>query len=723
MESQLSDEEFERLQNQLIKLKTSNYELEEQCKKLKIEKQRLEDKVDVLEGEYQKLQKTINRSKKAKDIELLLNENKNLQKKLEDQEDEFRLQNKTLLEELATLVAANEKLEEELNALKQQGGADPEQEVTALAKQRMVAEQQLGKLRDNIHRFSSSDGRYVPHDSGGLFVQVEESDEGFEKTIASITNLVKNTEQILHNVEVHEMDFAETLARVELQQEDRKKVEMELKQVKEKLRRKQESLMQLQEEKEKLYEKNQRLQVQLNNAQSAMQDIKEKTSHKVQELESQILVLSGKSVKLLKSLQETDVVRLQEKLTQLQALTDEREIAQLNMDLEESRALAEKRLSLIDEMSLRLKQKSDDYKQQVSNLTNKFSKRERELKEEVEALQEEVEKLAPLQSQLDIAVARVTSLEEMCRWFEKQQNEVEEVKKSIRADYNHALEHLKAEHGQELLRVKLGCENREKILEEELATVKSESEKKSEALNKLEQQLHDAKEEKKLAEKKGAAVMKDLRRQLAGERKRAEKLQERLRDVLSEGSHSKSDVSKMNDPETSSISSWSLMSGNCETRDASTRENSIIAGSVGNLNGNASPPPEEQDLEQENHQLLSRVLALQQEKWVLEEKINHLEQGSSAMAEDLMRKTALIQFYCMEGRSDPVATSTSSPSTDRLSMKKFVEMLKGDEHVHESNRRMQRMLEETLTKNMHLQSDLEQLSREVARLSIKHPDT
>ena len=67
------------------------------------EKQRLEDKVDVLEGEYQKLQKTINRSKKAKDIELLLNENKNLQKKLEDQEDEFRLQNKTLLEELATV--------------------------------------------------------------------------------------------------------------------------------------------------------------------------------------------------------------------------------------------------------------------------------------------------------------------------------------------------------------------------------------------------------------------------------------------------------------------------------------------------------------------------------------------------------------------------------------------------------------------------------------------
>ena len=63
-----------------------------------------------------------------------------------------------------------------------------------------------------------------------------------------------------------------------------------------------------------------------------------------------------------------------------------------------------------------------------------------------------------------------------------------------------------------------------------------------------------------------------------------------------------------------------------------------------------SPPPEDQDLEQENYQLLNRITELQKEKWVLEEKINHLEQGCSAMAEDLMHKTELIQFYCMERR-------------------------------------------------------------------------
>jgi hypothetical protein len=67
--------------------------------------------------------------------------------------------------------------------------------------------------------------------------------------------------------------------------------------------------------------------------------------------------------------------------------------------------------------------------------------------------------------------------------------------------------------------------------------------------------------------------------------------------------------------------------------------------------------------------------------------------------------------------SGPVATSSSSPSNERLSVKKFVEKLKGDEHIHESNQRMQRMVEEMLTKNMHLQTSLEQLSQEVVRLS------
>ena len=43
----------------------------------------------------------INKSKKAKEVEQLLQENETLQMKLHSQEDDFRLQNETLMQELS----------------------------------------------------------------------------------------------------------------------------------------------------------------------------------------------------------------------------------------------------------------------------------------------------------------------------------------------------------------------------------------------------------------------------------------------------------------------------------------------------------------------------------------------------------------------------------------------------------------------------------------------
>lgn len=73
---------------------------------MKIDNHSLSSRLGALEREYQRVQKSINRSKKAKDIDLLLNENENLQGKLEAQEDDFRLQNQTLLQELSAVSEA-----------------------------------------------------------------------------------------------------------------------------------------------------------------------------------------------------------------------------------------------------------------------------------------------------------------------------------------------------------------------------------------------------------------------------------------------------------------------------------------------------------------------------------------------------------------------------------------------------------------------------------------
>ena len=62
-----------------------------------------EAQVRVLKDELDKSQKAVSKSKskKAGEVERLMREKNSLQGKLQSQEDEFRLQNQTLLDELA----------------------------------------------------------------------------------------------------------------------------------------------------------------------------------------------------------------------------------------------------------------------------------------------------------------------------------------------------------------------------------------------------------------------------------------------------------------------------------------------------------------------------------------------------------------------------------------------------------------------------------------------
>ena len=62
-------------------------------------------KVSVYEKELSNAQKVIAKSKKAQEVQQILKDNDSLQNKLHSQEEEFRLQNQTLLEELAKVRA------------------------------------------------------------------------------------------------------------------------------------------------------------------------------------------------------------------------------------------------------------------------------------------------------------------------------------------------------------------------------------------------------------------------------------------------------------------------------------------------------------------------------------------------------------------------------------------------------------------------------------------
>lgn len=105
---------------------------------------------------------------------------------------------------------------------------------------------------------------------------------------------------------------------------------------------------------------------------------------------------------------------------------------------------------------------------------------------------------------------------------------------------------------------------------------------------------------------------------------------------------------------------------------------------------------------------------------MLEEKVKHLEVSCSSMAEDICRKSAIIETYVLDSK---IAGSHSHHGgvgqTEKVGLGSVLrEMVKsGDENLKEMNKKLQNMLEEQLTKNMHLQKDLEVLSQEIVRLS------
>lgn len=79
-------------------------------------------------------------------------------------------------------------------------------------------------------------------------------------------------------------------------------------------------------------------------------------------------------------------------------------------------------------------------------------------------IQAEVEKLSPLQSQLDDALIQVKSLEAMRGRLERHQKEAEDTTESNRTYYESVIQRLKTEHNEELSEMKLLYENHEKVM-------------------------------------------------------------------------------------------------------------------------------------------------------------------------------------------------------------------------------------------------------------------
>jgi chromosome segregation ATPase len=426
----------------------------------------------------------------------------------------------------------------------------------------------------------------------------------------------------------------------------------------------------------------------------------------------------------------------------------------LQQELMDSTAMIERQNSLIEEMrahkmEMEVKFKADcerirgDHQSKVDSLEQRLKSKE----ETIDALKDRVEELAD----------RLRDSEAIGKENEKLMNELVSYKDELslcRSQTEETVERMNDEHRAVVDQLRVKHREDVEVIRQECEVYMSRIQDLESETSRLNQRIVDDIEDRKIHDKKGVLMVKELKRQLHSERKRADKLQERLHELLNESTASiSSDIQHRQqnlshngggNGDSSSVGSWSFMSAkdNNSSHLTSGHNRTLSLHSMGSDGGRdsttspVSPAPLSVTdgggvardgllLERENNELVARITALQQEKWTLEERINQLELSVGALSDDIQRKTDIIQYYSMEGRADPPLHRYGSSdkqaalhSTDKLTVKRVMDFIKdrGDENMREINRKVQRMLEETLTKNMHLQQNLDSLSQEVVRL-------
>ncbi|XP_049438401.1 GRIP1-associated protein 1 isoform X3 [Epinephelus fuscoguttatus] len=863
MSQALSEEEFHRMQAQLLELRTQNYQLSDDLRKNSAELNAVRQKNVVLERDFVKAQKALNKSKKAQEVEALLSENEMLQGKLHSQEEDFRLQNSTLMTELSKLCTQIEQLEQENQGLKDGGAASAstpppnpasspvDGELLRLQAENSTLQKKLKALQERFDK--ELQRQTVSQGNQSATTETEESSSangvsdvtgrGEEPAAEGTNERLDQTEAQLELTEkqLHELEMAlnteqeeKRLLREQVQhleaskQAEITKLQEEITKLSDKLKKKQESFQRLQGEKEALYndsrtkidEINQRKEEELKATNIRIQklqsdvmaanqltaELREQLQSKEKEHElalhnlkdqvasqsavsqeqvdnilqendalrtnlaalEQIQTVKTQEMNLLREQQEALTAELQQRRAEqesllaqrddldsqlqessfanrklLEQLTEEgQEKEKLLRDLDEAKKTAEKRKAMLDDMAIQLNQEKSDHKEALSDLKlqhekevlgvrARYEKELRGLHEDKNRSEEEIrqqlrdekartKELEGLQQRVEELQAQVLSMEGTKGWFERRLKEAEENIEKNSLEHQEEIQRLQKEHTLQL-------EERQSEVEgvkQQLVEMEKQKEEHNDTIGKLKQEIKDTVDGQRILEKKGSAALKDLKRQLQLERKRADKLQERLQEILT-NSKTRTGLeelvlSEINSPsrtqqtgDSSSVSSFSYRDMMKEAQP--TNQNKSGGGSP-----QSQRPAELSD--DEVGELFQRLAEVQQEKWMLEEKVKHLEVSCSSMAEDICRKSAIIETYVMDSRIDVSGSAVGGhggSQGDRGGLGSVLRDLvkPGDENLREMNKKLQNMLEEQLTKNMHLQKDLEVLSQELVRLS------
>ncbi|PFX21337.1 GRIP1-associated protein 1 [Stylophora pistillata] len=817
MAQSLSDEEFTRMQTQLIELRTLNYELESNCQRQQTELGQLQEKYLSQEKELQKANK---------EYAVLLEENENLQRQFQAQEENFKLQNQTLLEEISKRHEEElMQVQEKLRSLSDDHGHDSCQSSDAgvndaedlpsngeiyeansneAVDENRQAKPSRQKLHDILNRELSAfcekmcssetgdvskeeetnqrhevaegvDANLRAEDSAGTAML--DSRDGKQSSnqdfIEEIDNLKRKlADSLLHFVSSNEVTAVVRSPPRERRQEtsskqEISKLEKELSQLTEKVKRKQESYLQLQEEKEKLYSENKKsleefkiakeheievlteqlakLQEEVNTSNQAslsaeeteqvvaglrqenaslviegqelrakvktMREEQEESEDLISQLENKVSLTETRCAELAMEVDEL-TAHVKEQNTavdgwneQISQLTSERD--QLKDSLEEVTKVAKSRKELADKMAIDKQTTDAAHKDQMEKMQEEYKKEMNELRDVLTGEKKLRKEVEDSQQKLAETKAKLQSLESKSGWFERRLAETEENLKEEKERNEQTLANLQVEREEELKSLQEEREKGEGEFQSRISGLQEQMEEKEQEMEKLRQELKDKEVENKIAGKKGDQLVKDLKRQLKLERKRGEQLQQKLQEATSENrvntAFEDMFVGREHQRRNSGDSSIVSPPSRSEVDSPEYRPPSPAASRISMLNDDTTD-------------LIERLADAQQEKWLLEEKVRHLEENGAALAEDLLRKSAIIQAYAMETKIGPIAESPAkpSPAASISSLKEKIRSPFGKTKA-ENTRKIQLMLEETLTKNVQLQQDVDAMSKELQR--------
>ncbi|MBN3306718.1 GRAP1 protein, partial [Amia calva] len=663
------------------------------------------------------------------EVDALLSENEMLQGKLHSQEDDFRLQNSTLMQELSKLCSQIEQLEQDNQRLREGQGAAPtvaspgpapvDRELLRLQAENSALQKNMAALQErydqevqsqrgaavNGHKASVSDGQT---DTDGCVVSSE-------------------AELQLHTEQEEKRLLKEQLQTLEsAKQTDLSKLQEELAKLSDKLKKKQESFLRLQAEKEALYNdsrtkideiqqrkeeelksmtiRNQKLQGDLLSSSQSIAELKEQMQSQQKEhemalhaLRDQVACQSAVSQEQVESIltendalrtnlaaleqiqtaktQEMNILRdqnvaltmelqqrqadqdnflaqkddlnsqLQEAnrannrvLEQLAELGQEKEKVQ--QELEEMRKTADKRKAMLDEMAIEMAQEKSRHKEDLGNvrlqhekevlgIRAKYERELRELHEEKNRTEDEIraqlrderartKDLEGLQQTVEELQAQIQSMEGTKGWFERRLKEAEETIEKNALERQEHIEKLQAEHAVQLQVSRLSCVPPFGAFftpkTEHVAGYRDSY--GSVCLPFPSQEIKDTVDGQRILEKKGSSALKDLKRQLHLERKRADKLQERLQEILT---------------------------------NTKTRPEAVDTGRSHTW------------AETQRHPCGDTSLSLRPCSHFLSPSlpVKHLEVSCSSMADDICKKSAIIETYVMDSRRGELSLSLS----------------------------------------------------------------